>query len=132
MGGALVRTMDARPPSPGLNELRDELARIDREVVELLAERLKVARRAIRLRVAAGEGVTNRTQERLVRERARRWAVERGVSPELADRVFRELIRCGKAGSRRSHAPSRFDSPGSVGSVAPRSAAIVGGSGPVG
>jgi len=94
----LVTSMDARTPSRSLNDLRAELARLDRELVELLGARLRVARHAIRLRVSAGEAVTNRAQERLVLSRAHRWSIELGISPELVDRVFRDLIQCGKVG----------------------------------
>jgi chorismate mutase len=93
--------MDARPPSPSLSDLRSELAHVDRELVGLLARRLRVARTAIRMRVASGEPVTDRVQERRVRDRAQRWALELGVAPELVDRLFRDLIQTGKDGAHR-------------------------------
>jgi len=94
----LVSPMEAHTPPRALVDLRAELARIDRELVELLGARLRVARRAIRVRVSAGEAITNRAQERQVRDRAHRWAIELRIPPELVDRLFRELIQCGKAG----------------------------------
>ncbi len=94
------RWMDAEPGSKSLAELRAELARVDREIVRLVSARLRLARSAIRLRLEAGESVTNRVQERLVRDRAHRWAIELGVSPELIDRLFRDVVQCGKAGAQ--------------------------------
>ncbi len=94
--------MEAPSAQPSLTDLREELARIDRELVRLFGARLRAAQSAVRLRVASGEPLTDREQEQRVRDRAHRWAVEFGVPPELVDRLLRELIDRGKAGVERS------------------------------
>jgi chorismate mutase len=81
---------------PTLDDLRAEIARIDHALVRLVAARLRAARRAIRLRTATGETVTHRTQELVVLDRARRWAEEAAVSPELMVGVVRRLVEAGK------------------------------------
>jgi len=82
-----------------LGDLRDEIARIDRALVLLVAARLRVAREAIRVRTATGDPVTHRTQEFVVLDRARGWALENGVSPDLVVGVLRRLVEAGKVGT---------------------------------
>ncbi len=93
----------AYPPS--LGELREEIARLDHLLIRLVANRLKVAQRAIRTRTSLGGDVSDPAQERRVVDRARRWALESGVPPELVDRLFRELMESAKSGVARA-APS--------------------------
>jgi chorismate mutase len=81
---------------PTLDDVRREIARIDRTIVCLVAARLRAARRAIRLRVAAGEDLTDRDQEAVVLERAQQWAEELGVPQELAGVLLQALIDAGK------------------------------------
>jgi len=81
---------------PTLADVRREIARSDRTIVCLVAARLRAARRAIRLRVAAGEDLTDRDQEAVVLERAQQWSEELGVPPELAAVLLRALIDAGK------------------------------------
>jgi chorismate mutase len=91
-------------PAPGprtLAEVRAELACVDRELVTLLGVRLRLARSAIRLRLDVGEPLTDRAQERQVRARVKQWAADSGVPTELADRLFQEIIRHGKASTMR-------------------------------
>lgn len=82
---------------PTLDDLRAEIARIDHALVLLVAARLRAARQAIRFRLATGETVTHRAQELLVLDRARRWADEVAVPPELMVGVLRRLVEGGKA-----------------------------------
>lgn len=88
--------MSGSDVDPALRELREEIARIDYAIVLLVAARLRAARRAIRLRAAAGEEVTDRTQELAVLDRVRRWSEEVAVSPEFMARVMQALINAGK------------------------------------
>lgn len=81
---------------PALRDLREEIARIDHAIVLLVAARVRAARRAIRLRLAAGEEVTHGTQERAVLDRARLWAEEVAVSPEFIERLMHALVDAGK------------------------------------
>lgn len=81
---------------PTLDDVRHEIARIDRTLVCLVAARLRAARRAIRLRAAAGADLTDRDQEAVVLERAQQWSEELGVPPELVGVLLRALIDAGK------------------------------------
>ncbi len=101
----------ARPPS--LDDLREEIARIDHLLIRLVATRLRVAQRAIRTRTRQGGDVSDPAQERRVVDRARRWALESGVPPELVDRLVRELMESAKSGVARA-APTFPRSPTTV------------------
>lgn len=91
------RLVQVAEPSPSLEELRGEIALRDRALIMLLAERVHLARRAIRLRGAVGAPVTDVDQEQRVLRRARGWADDCGVPPDLVERFFRELIEHGKS-----------------------------------
>ena len=120
---------------PRLAELREEIGRIDRALVVLVAARLRAARRAIERRVDAGEEVTDGAQELVVVDRARRWADELGVSPEFVERLMRVLIRAGKVwaepdGRELPSLPDRVSCRLTIGSGARRPSRLAPGSGP--
>lgn len=73
-------------------ELRDEIDWLDRELVALFAKRTAYIDRAAALKPAEGlpARITSRVTE--VRERVRAEAVAQGWDPELADRLWSELI----------------------------------------
>ncbi len=75
---------------------------MDHLLIRLVATRLRVAQRAIRTRTSQGGNVSDPAQERRVVDRARRWALESGVPPELVDRLFRELMESAKSGVVRA------------------------------
>jgi len=83
-----------RPRS--LESIREELERIDRGIVLLIAARVEAACAAIQIRRERGDEITHRAQEDRVLARARSWAVEIGVSPDLAESVFRSIVEEGK------------------------------------
>lgn len=93
--------MDAVTSPPSLDELRAEIARIDHLLVRIVAVRLRTAKRAIRSRTSAGEGLSDPAQERRVVDRARRWALEAGVPPELLDQIVRSIMEAAKAAEAR-------------------------------
>ena len=89
-------------PARTLAEIRTEIEGIDRSLLLLMSERVRVAREAIEVRRRLGEKVTHRAQERRVLGRALRWAEELGLSPQLVTPIVRQLIAEGKRSKRRS------------------------------
>ena len=89
-----------------LAELRSELEGIDRSLLLLMAERIRVARDAIALRRLHGEKVTDSAQERRVLARALRWAEEMNLSSQLVTPLLTQLIAEGKRAGPSS-APSK-------------------------
>jgi len=102
--------MSSRPSaSRTLGSIRDDLERIDRSIVLLVAARIEAACAAIQVRTEQGEPVTNPTQEARVLARAEEWALELGVSPVVAKAIFRAIVHAGKArfeASRTAHLPA--------------------------
>jgi chorismate mutase len=90
--------MGACPSAPPtLASVRRDLEQIDRAIVLLVAARIDAACSAIRLRAQSDGQVANPAQEGRVIARAQGWAEQLGVSPELAEKVFRAIIEAGKA-----------------------------------
>lgn len=81
----------AKPSS--LERLREELGDIDRRILELVAERERLASEIGNLKREAGRPVRDFRQEREVLDRARAGAVELAIAPELAEELMRLLIR---------------------------------------
>jgi chorismate mutase/prephenate dehydrogenase len=78
---------------PTLDELRTELASIDKELLRLAARRQAAAQEIGRLKRDAGVPVRDFRQERDVIERARASAAELGLAPALGEELILALIR---------------------------------------
>jgi chorismate mutase/prephenate dehydrogenase len=76
-----------------LDELRAELASIDKELLRLAARRQAAAQEIGRIKRDAGVPVRDFRQERDVVERARTAAVELGLAPALGEELVLALIR---------------------------------------
>jgi chorismate mutase/prephenate dehydrogenase len=78
---------------PTLDELRSELASIDKELLRLAARRQVAAQEIGRLKRDAGVAVRDFRQERDVIERARASAAEMGLAPAFGEELILALIR---------------------------------------
>ncbi len=84
-----------------LDDLREELARIDRELLELVARRQEVSARVGDRKRDTGQATRDYRQEKVVIERARAAAGEMGLSPRLAEDLLLSLIRSSLAVQER-------------------------------
>jgi prephenate dehydrogenase len=75
-----------------LTRLRRELQRIDREIVDLLARRVQVARAAGAVKRSAGLPLVDLAREAAVVRQAATLASERGLDEESVRHVFWSLI----------------------------------------
>lgn len=75
-----------------MRDLRAEIDRLDAEIVALLAQRARLIERAIELK--PGEGLPARIESRVdeVLAKVRATAEARGLSPDLAERLWREMM----------------------------------------
>ena len=74
-----------------MDEVRAEIDRIDRELVDLIGERFTYVDRAWQLKASPSEArVPWRIQQVIERVRAR--AGEQGLPPELAEALWRQMI----------------------------------------
>lgn len=76
-----------------LEELRNRLSEIDRELLTLIAERQRLSRQVAEVKRATGHPTRDFRRERDVLLRAREAATRLGISPTLAETLLRMLIR---------------------------------------
>src|SRR5688572_5204567 len=76
-----------------LEELRSRLTAIDRELLALVAERQRLSREVARVKRATGYPTRDYEREREVILGARSAATQQGLSPDLAEKILRLLIR---------------------------------------
>jgi chorismate mutase/prephenate dehydrogenase len=76
-----------------LDELRRHLDELDRQLMELIAERQRAGREIARVKRSTGRGTRDYARERDVILAARANAARVGVSPDSAEEIMRLLIR---------------------------------------
>ncbi|QPV65174.1 chorismate mutase [Halosimplex litoreum] len=85
-----------------LDELRDEIRAIDREIVEQIAQRTYVADTIARVKDEQGLPTTDEEQEQAVMDRAGENAEQFDVDSNLVKAIFRLLIELNKVEQRES------------------------------
>ena len=84
-----------------LDDLRNTLSTVDRQLVGLIAERQRIVGEIGRSKLSSGAGTRDYAREKLVLDTAREQAAELGVDPDLAEDVLRTLIRSSLASQER-------------------------------
>ena len=90
------------PAEMDLDELREEIQTIDREIVELIAQRTYVAESIAAVKREQGLPTTDESQEEAVMERAGENAEQFDVDANLVKAIFRLLIELNKVEQRES------------------------------
>ena len=85
-----------------LDELRDEIRSIDREIVELIAQRTYVADTIAQVKADRDLPTTDEDQEQAVMDRAGANAEQFDVESNLVKAIFRLLIELNKVEQRES------------------------------
>nr|WP_211611430.1 chorismate mutase [Halorientalis persicus] len=85
-----------------LDELREEIRTIDRDIVELIAQRTYVAEAIAEVKDEQGLPTTDEEQEQAVMDRAGENAEQFDVDSNLVKAVFRLLIELNKVEQRES------------------------------
>jgi len=85
-----------------LEELRDEIRSIDREIVELIARRTYVADTIAEVKAQKGLPTTDEEQEQRVMDRAGENAAQFDVDQNLVKAIFRLLIELNKVEQREN------------------------------
>jgi len=92
--------MSQTPEDMTLEELREEIESIDREIVELIARRTYVAETIAEVKDQQGLPTTDESQEQAVMDRAGRNAEQFDVDANLVKAIFRLLIELNKVEQR--------------------------------
>ncbi len=110
---------------PSLDELRAQLAAIDKEILEAAARRQAMVQQIGAVKRATGVGTRDFRQERDVVERARRAAAELGLAPALGEELVLALIRSSLTVQEKDQVAAR-------GSGGGRRVLVIGGKGNMG
>src|SRR5579864_3394440 len=108
-----------------LQTLRERVTDIDRQLIQLVAERKAVSEEVARVKRSTGTPTRDYARERDVILGVRRLASERGVSPELAEQLLRLLIRSSLTTQEQASVAAR-------GAGSGRRALVIGGAGKMG
>lgn len=93
-------TDDSDETDPDLDELRAEIAEIDRDIVDLVARRTYVADTIAEVKDERGLDTVDEDQEQRVMERAGEYAERFDVDANLVKAIFRLLIELNKVEQR--------------------------------
>lgn len=108
-----------------LDQLRERLASIDRQIVDLVADRQSISHQIGAVKRAEGRATRDFRREKLVIEAARQRASERGVSPAAAAALMGLLIRSSLATQEQARVRAEGAGQG-------QRALVIGGSGKMG
>jgi len=108
-----------------LEELRDTLTSIDRQIVELIAERQKIVGEIGKSKYQSGRATRDYEREKDVLDMAREHAATVGVDPNLAEEILTSLIRASLTHQEKSRVEAEAAGDG-------RRALIIGGAGKMG
>ncbi len=108
-----------------ISGLRDEIGSIDEEMIRLAARRTDLAARLGELKREAGQSLRDFAHEKEVVSRARRFAVEAGLTETLAENLMLELIRSSLTVQEQGQVRAARSGSG-------RSALVIGGAGRMG
>jgi chorismate mutase/prephenate dehydrogenase len=110
---------------PSLDELRARLDLLDRDLLELVAERQAISSQIAEVKRATGQSTRDFAREREVLLKARGDATELGVAPALAESLLRALIRGSLTAQERVRVVAQGRGTG-------RTALVIGGRGKMG
>jgi chorismate mutase/prephenate dehydrogenase len=108
-----------------LEELREELTRLDGHLIELVARRRDLSEQVAAVKRATGRPTRDFGRERDVILRARGTAERLGVSPDLAESLLRQLIQSSLATQEQAGVVARAQGSG-------KRALVIGGRGKMG
>lgn len=108
-----------------LDELRDDLSAVDRQILELIAARQRIVGEIGRHKLTTGRATRDFEREKEVLETARAYAKSLGIDPGLAENVIRSLIRSSLTSQERDRVVAEGRGDG-------RSALVIGGAGKMG
>jgi chorismate mutase/prephenate dehydrogenase len=80
-----------------LDDLRNQLTAVDRQIVDLIAERQRMVDEIGRSKQSTGTGTRDYAREKDVLDMGRAQAEKIGIDPDLAEDVLRKLIRASLA-----------------------------------
>ena len=108
-----------------LDELRERLSAVDRELISLVAQRQEIVAEVSAYKLRTGTATRDYARERRIIEAARHQARVRGLDTEVAEQVMHALIRAWLTHQEQQRVAEESSGAG-------RSALLIGGSGKMG
>ena len=108
-----------------LDDLRTNLSAVDRQLIELIAERQRIVAEIGRSKLQAGAGTRDYAREKEVIEMGRAQASKVGVDPDIAEELLHLLIRTSLESQERDRVVAEGKGDG-------QSALVIGGAGKMG
>ena len=105
-----------------LGDLRKRLNELDRQLIELIAERQSVVEQVGELKRTEGQATRDYAREKQVLDGARQNATELGIAPDIVEEVMRLLIRTSL--TRQERARVRAEQEAAVRAAASRPTAV--------
>jgi len=107
--------------APDLGSLRDRIEAVDRQLIALVAERLKIVEDVAAAKLAAASPFRDREREDLLLQRLRKLAIDAGLDAHQIERMYRVIMDMSVAHQEatvrnRSDAPLRVSYQGVEGS----------------
>src|SRR3954463_15680126 len=78
--------------APDLSSLRDRIEAVDRQIIALLAERLKIVEDVAAAKLASASPFRDKQREELLLQRLRHQATEAGLDPHQVERMYRVVM----------------------------------------
>jgi len=108
-----------------LDELRQQLTELDRELVSLVAKRQRIVSEIGRSKLESGRPTRDYEREKVVLSQAREQAREAGLDPKLAEQIIAALIRASLTHQERDRVAAEGKGDG-------RRVLVIGGAGKMG
>lgn len=96
--------------APDLSSLRDRIDDVDRRIIALLADRLKIVEGVVEAKLATAAPFRDREREESLITRLRGFAVDAGVDPHQVERMYRVIMDMSVA-HQEAHVRAREDVP---------------------
>jgi chorismate mutase/prephenate dehydratase len=77
---------------PDLGSLRDRIEAVDRQIIQLIAERLRIVEDVAEAKLASASAFRDRQREESLIVRLRAMAVEAGIDPHQIERMYRVVM----------------------------------------
>jgi chorismate mutase-like protein len=110
----------AEPPTD-LADLRTRIDELDAQLIEVLAERIRVCEQVAKRKEASGASIIQPNRVREVLGTRRQWAIDQGLDPDFVEQIVRVLLaethRIEVASGRPEPAPDKEAAPGRLASA---------------
>lgn len=75
-----------------IDEVRNEIDLIDKEIIQLLGNRFKFVKEIVKYKSPTKESIIAKERYNKVISERKKWAKEQGLSPEIIEKVYKTLI----------------------------------------